>query len=63
MRRTPCTRPVVTRLLTYLPPVAPDTRAYCDAVRAHPLVAEWYDAAAAEPLEWRRKSDELAFAG
>ena len=55
--------PVVTRLLAYLPPVAPDTRAYCDAVRAHPLVAEWYDAAAAEPMEWRRESDERAFEG
>jgi len=55
--------PVVTRLLTYLPPVAADTRAYCDAVRAHPLVSEWYDAAAAEPLDWQRESDERAFAG
>jgi glutathione S-transferase len=55
--------PVVTRLLTYLPPVAADTRRYCDAVRAHPLVAAWYDAAAAEPLEWRRESDERAVAG
>lgn len=55
--------PVVTRLLTYLPPVAADTRSYCDAVRAHPLVAAWYDAAAAEPLEWRRESDERAVAG
>jgi len=55
--------PVVTRLLTYLPPIAADTRAYCDAVRAHPLVSEWYDAAAAEPLDWRRESDERAFAG
>ncbi len=39
--------PVVTRLLTYLPPIAPDTLAYCEAVRAHPLVAEWYELAAA----------------
>lgn len=45
--------PVVARFLTYAPPIAPDTRAYCDAVRAHPLVAEWYDAAAREPAEWR----------
>jgi len=45
--------PVVARLLTYQPPIAAGTRAYCDAVRAHPLVAEWYDAAAAEPMEWR----------
>lgn len=45
--------PVVARFLTYAPPLAPGTRAYCDAVRAHPLVAEWYDAAAREPAEWR----------
>lgn len=55
--------PVVTRLLTYLPPIADDSRAYCGAVRAHPLVAAWYDDAAAEPLEWRRESDERAVAG
>lgn len=45
--------PVVARLLTYQPAIAADTRAYCDAVRAHPLVSAWYDAAAAEPMEWR----------
>ena len=55
--------PVVTRLLTYLPPIAADSRAYCDAVRAHPLVSEWYDAAGLEPMEWRRESDERAFVG
>ena len=54
--------PVVTRLLAYLPPIAADTRAYCDAVRAYPLVSAWYDAAAEEPLAWRRASDERAFA-
>ena len=54
--------PVVTRLLTYLPPVAADTCAYCDAVRAHPLVDTWYQAAAAEPPEWLRASDERPFA-
>lgn len=41
--------PVVTRLLTWQPEVTDATRAYCDAVRAHPLVAQWFDAAAAEP--------------
>ncbi len=46
--------PVVARLLTYAPPVGADTRAYCDAIRAHPLVAEWYDDAAREPAEWRQ---------
>jgi glutathione S-transferase len=45
--------PVVTRLLTYLPSIGADTLAYCEAVRAHPLVAEWYDLAAQEPKEWR----------
>ncbi len=45
--------PVVARFLTWGPEIAADTRAYCDAVRAHPLVERWYAAAAAEPLAWR----------
>jgi glutathione S-transferase len=44
--------PVVTRLLTWQPSISDDTRAYCEAVRAHPLVSAWYDGAAAEPAEW-----------
>ena len=44
--------PVVTRFLTWQPEIGAPTRAYCDAVRAHPLVTAWYDAAAAEPAEW-----------
>jgi glutathione S-transferase len=44
--------PVVTRFLTWKPPVSTATQAYCDAVRAHKLVAEWYDAAAREPADW-----------
>ena len=44
--------PVVARLLTYAPELEPDTRAYCDAVRRHALVAAWYDMAAREPAEW-----------
>ena len=44
--------PVVTRFLTWQPEIAADTKAYCDAVRAHPLVEEWYRLAAAEPAEW-----------
>jgi glutathione S-transferase len=44
--------PVVARLLTYRPDIAPATRAYCEAVRAYPLVAAWYDGAAAEPAAW-----------
>jgi glutathione S-transferase len=44
--------PVVARFLSWQPELTAPTRAYCDAVRAHPLVAAWYDAAAAEPDEW-----------
>ncbi len=44
--------PVVTRFLTYRPELSADTWAYCEAVRAHPLVARWYDEARAEPAEW-----------
>ncbi len=44
--------PVVARLLTYRPPLPDDAQAYCDAVRAHPLVDEWYALAAAEPEAW-----------
>jgi glutathione S-transferase len=44
--------PVVTRFLTWRPEIGADTRAYCDAVRAHPLVQAWYEGAAAEPPEW-----------
>ena len=52
--------PVVARLLTYRPPLAADTVAYCDAVRAHPLVSAWYEAAAQEPVEWRLAHYEQA---
>jgi len=45
--------PVVTRLLTYRPEITAASADYCEAVRAHPLIAAWYDAAAAEPEEWR----------
>jgi glutathione S-transferase len=45
--------PVVTRLLTWQPEISAETRAYRDAVRAHPLVAAWYGGAAAEPDEWK----------
>ena len=45
--------PVVTRFLTWQPALTQATRAYCDAVRAHPLVAAWYQGAAAEPADWR----------
>lgn len=52
--------PVVARLLCYQPLLAAETRAYCDAVRAHPLVAQWYDAAAQEPAGWRLAHYEAA---
>ena len=45
--------PVVCRFLTYRPDLSPEARAYCDAVRAHPLVSLWYDLAAQEPAAWR----------
>ena len=44
--------PVVARFLTWQPAISAATRAYCDAVRAHPLVTAWYEAAAAEPPAW-----------
>jgi glutathione S-transferase len=44
--------PVVARLLTYRPPLGAAAEAYCAAVRRHPLVNEWYEAAAGEPKEW-----------
>jgi len=44
--------PVVARLLTYAPVLSAASRAYCDAVRAHPLVDAWYKAAAQEPATW-----------
>ena len=45
--------PVVCRFLTYQPELSAASSAYCDAVRAHPLMEEWYRAAAAEPESWR----------
>ena len=44
--------PVVTRFLTWRPDISAATKAYVDAIRAHPLVAEWYDGAAREPADW-----------
>ncbi|MDP3415570.1 glutathione S-transferase family protein [Falsiroseomonas sp.] len=44
--------PVVARFLTWKPEITPLSQAYCDAVRAHPLVDRWYREAAAEPAEW-----------
>jgi glutathione S-transferase len=44
--------PVVTRLLTWRPVISTQAQSYVDAVRAHQLVAEWYDDAAQEPADW-----------
>jgi len=44
--------PIVARFITYQPILAQETLAYCKAVRAHPLVDEWYQASAKEPREW-----------
>ena len=44
--------PMVTRFLTWCPEIGAATLAYCEAVRAHPLVSEWYSGAAAEPDAW-----------
>ncbi len=50
--------PVVARLLTYQPKLGAEALAYCAAVRAHPLVAEWYDAAGREPVSWQLEKYE-----
>jgi glutathione S-transferase len=52
--------PVVTRFLTWRPEISATTKAYVDAVRAHPLVSEWYDDAAREPADWLVEDYEKA---
>lgn len=44
--------PVVWRFVVYRPELSPTAQAYCDAVRAHPLMQRWYELAQAEPAEW-----------
>ena len=44
--------PVVTRMITYRPPLSDTAQTYCKAVRAHALVSAWYDDAAQEPQSW-----------
>ena len=44
--------PVVARFLSYGSDLSAESRAYCKMVREHPLVAQWYDDAAKEPIEW-----------
>ena len=52
--------PVVARFLTYRPELSAESWAYCEAVRAHPLMERWYADAAAEPLAWRLAHYESA---
>ncbi len=52
--------PVVARFLGWQPQVSAETAAYCEAVRAHPLMREWYDGAAAEPDDWLIEGYERA---
>lgn len=51
--------PVVSRLLTYRPPLAKATRDYVESVRKHRLIEQWYQAAAAEPDAWKIKKYEI----
>ena len=44
--------PVVARFLGWKPELNAAAHAYCASVRAHPLVAAWFDAAAQEPPAW-----------
>ncbi len=53
--------PIVARFITYAPPLGDVAKAYCAAVRAHPLVANWYEMAAKEPVSWQlEKYESLA---
>jgi glutathione S-transferase len=52
--------PMVARFLTYTPELSVQARAYCEAVRAHPLVGEWYHEAEREPAGWRLARYETA---
>ena len=53
--------PVVARFLTFAPPLSAGAQAYCAAVRAHKLVANWYALAANEPASWQlEKYESLA---
>ncbi|MCS6920572.1 MAG: glutathione S-transferase family protein [Elioraea sp.] len=45
--------PVVTRFATWRPHLAEDSWAYVRAVLDHPLMRDWYAAAAAEPAAWK----------
>jgi glutathione S-transferase len=55
--------PVVARFLGWRPEISAETVAYCEAVRGHPLVTEWYEGAAAEPDDWLVEDYERAPGG
>lgn len=53
--------PIVARFITFAPQLGEAAKAYCAAVRAHPLVANWYEMAAKEPVSWQlEKYESLA---
>jgi glutathione S-transferase len=52
--------PIVSRFLTYRPDLPTDATIYCQTIRAHPLVADWYTQAAAEPPSWQIAKYETA---
>lgn len=52
--------PVAGRFITWRPEISARSRAYVDAVRAHPLVERWYADALAEPVSWRVPAYETA---
>ena len=52
--------PVAGRFLTWKPEITARSRAYVEAVRAHPLVDRWYAEALAEPEAWRLPAYETA---
>lgn len=52
--------PVACRFLTWEPELSGTSRAYVEAVRAHPLMERWYAEAAAEPESWRLPRYETA---
>jgi glutathione S-transferase len=45
--------PIVTRLISYDAVPPGPSAAYCNTLRAHPLITRWYDEAAAEPPDWQ----------
>ncbi len=52
--------PVAGRFITWKPEITARSRAYVEAVRAHPLVDRWYAEALAEPEAWRIPAYEAA---